>query len=105
MVRSLTSLAIGQKLSLIIQRDKKNLTLSKQYQPEQLMAFDLTLDLYSLALANTKLEKVASANRVAHRKGDPRFLDDYARTRPSAATRNMRALRAEPKIPTTSKRN
>ena len=53
MVRSLTSLAIGQKLSLIIQRDKKNLTLSKQYQPEQLMAFDLTLDLYSLALANT----------------------------------------------------
>ncbi|KGJ92072.1 PDZ domain-containing protein [Colwellia psychrerythraea] len=106
MVKSLTSLTSGQKLSLTIQRDKQNLTLSKQYQPEKLIAFDLTLDLYSLALANAKLEEIASANRVAHRKGELRFDSNaYDRASPSAATQNMRALRAEPKIPTTSKRN
>lgn len=104
-VKSLTSLTSGQKLSLTIQRDKQNLTLSKQYQPEKLIAFDLSLDLYSLEQANEHLEKMMLANRKAHRKGDLRFLDDYGRTRASAATQNMRALRAEPKIPTTSKRN
>jgi len=97
---SMTALRQGQSVLFEINRGSKKILVEGVYIPTQLFGFKLNIDIESLEKLSNAMEQLANnIKRYRQRMGTiaPRG-DPY---RVSAATRNMRALRREPKPPSS----
>jgi hypothetical protein len=57
LINSLAELKGGEKLSVIVQRGKKTISLERDYSPEQLAGFEIDINLYTITLAKIALNK------------------------------------------------
>jgi C-terminal processing protease CtpA/Prc len=57
LINSLSELKGGEKLSVIVQRGKKTISLERDYSPEQLAGFEIDINLNTITLAKIALNK------------------------------------------------
>ncbi|MDG1751595.1 MAG: PDZ domain-containing protein [Thalassotalea sp.] len=105
LINSLAELKGGEKLRVTVKRERKTISLEGDYSPEQLAGFEIEMNLHSITLAKTALNKVKIRNnkysrdrliygdlrhnnRASNRNGNQRPKNPYPLKGPVAPKRS-----------------
>ena len=86
LINSLTELKGGEKLSVLVQREKKTISLEGDYSPEELAGFEIDINLNTITLAKIALNKFK--NRKSQNEKRDRLIYGDLRHNTRANSRN-----------------